>query len=231
MGCHALLQGISQPRDQSGVSCTAGRFFTIGATWEAPVAVKGRRKAFLCCLCGTAYPPGQVFLYFPFSFGLQCLVDLPDPEAEMRAICRQRRSCLPSVLPAFHSSERKLASPMPQTWAMKNEPHSWPLLPSHLYLFVLRSRQCNPSPQDPDCSLLPSSTPAPNPEKQLTPLDQAPLSPHLLKSAPQSYSCFPKQAPPNSPRCFSSPLSIHQNKCKEQTCQHRGAGGELRDWN
>ena len=38
VGCHALLQGIFLPRDQtqvSCVSCIAGGFFTTSATWEA----------------------------------------------------------------------------------------------------------------------------------------------------------------------------------------------------
>ena len=35
VGCHALLQGSSQPRDQTLVSHIAGRFFTIWATKEA----------------------------------------------------------------------------------------------------------------------------------------------------------------------------------------------------
>ena len=35
MGCHSLLQGSSQPRDQARVSCTAGRPFTVWATREA----------------------------------------------------------------------------------------------------------------------------------------------------------------------------------------------------
>ena len=30
VGCHALLQGISQPRDQTQVSCIVGWIFTIG---------------------------------------------------------------------------------------------------------------------------------------------------------------------------------------------------------
>ena len=34
VGCHALLQGIFQPRDRTQVSCIAGRFFTIWATRE-----------------------------------------------------------------------------------------------------------------------------------------------------------------------------------------------------
>ena len=29
VGCHVLLQGSSQPRDQTQVSCIAGGFFTI----------------------------------------------------------------------------------------------------------------------------------------------------------------------------------------------------------
>ena len=35
VGCHSLLQGSSQPRDGTQVSCIAGRFFTIQATREA----------------------------------------------------------------------------------------------------------------------------------------------------------------------------------------------------
>ena len=37
VGCHALLQGIFQPRDCTPASCIAGGFFTINATWEAPM--------------------------------------------------------------------------------------------------------------------------------------------------------------------------------------------------
>ena len=36
MGCHSLFRGSSWPKDQTWVSCTAGRFFTIWATGEAP---------------------------------------------------------------------------------------------------------------------------------------------------------------------------------------------------
>ena len=32
VGCHSLIQGSSQPRDQTEVSCTAGRVFTNWAT-------------------------------------------------------------------------------------------------------------------------------------------------------------------------------------------------------
>ena len=35
VGCHALLQGIFQPRDQTQVSCMEGRFFIFWATREA----------------------------------------------------------------------------------------------------------------------------------------------------------------------------------------------------
>ena len=34
VGCHALLQGSSQSRDQTQVSCIAGKFFTVWATTE-----------------------------------------------------------------------------------------------------------------------------------------------------------------------------------------------------
>ena len=35
VGCYSLLQGSSWPQGQTGVSCTAGRLFTIWATWKA----------------------------------------------------------------------------------------------------------------------------------------------------------------------------------------------------
>ena len=35
VGCHALLQGIFPPRDQTQVSCIVGRFFADWATREA----------------------------------------------------------------------------------------------------------------------------------------------------------------------------------------------------
>ena len=35
VGCHALLQGIFPTQDQTQVSHSAGRFFTIWAPWEA----------------------------------------------------------------------------------------------------------------------------------------------------------------------------------------------------
>ena len=38
VGCHFFLQGSSQPRDWTQVSCTAGRFFTNWATKEALVS-------------------------------------------------------------------------------------------------------------------------------------------------------------------------------------------------
>ena len=33
------FRGSSQPRDQTQVSCTAGRFSTTRATWEAPFSI------------------------------------------------------------------------------------------------------------------------------------------------------------------------------------------------
>ena len=36
MGCHSLFRGSSWLKDQTWVFCTAGRFFTIWATGEAP---------------------------------------------------------------------------------------------------------------------------------------------------------------------------------------------------
>ena len=44
VGCHALLQGIFWPRDQTHVSCIADRFFTISATQKAPVYLLLRLK-------------------------------------------------------------------------------------------------------------------------------------------------------------------------------------------
>ena len=32
VGCHSLLQGISQPKDRTHISCSAGRFFTVWVT-------------------------------------------------------------------------------------------------------------------------------------------------------------------------------------------------------
>ena len=40
MGCHFLLQGSSQPRDWTCVSCIAGRFFHCWATWEVSVFLR-----------------------------------------------------------------------------------------------------------------------------------------------------------------------------------------------
>ena len=39
VGCHAFLQGTSQPRDQTQVSCISGRFCTVWATREAQIYV------------------------------------------------------------------------------------------------------------------------------------------------------------------------------------------------
>ena len=71
---------------------------------------------------------------------------------------------------------------------------------------------------------------SPQPREAVHSTGPSPLKPSPPQVCSPVLYCFPKQAPPNSPCCFSSPLSIHQNKFKEQTCQHRAAGGELRDW-
>ena len=48
-------RGSSQPRDQTQVSCIAGRFFTVWTTWEAPryfrrtlFSRKWGRRSFIC---------------------------------------------------------------------------------------------------------------------------------------------------------------------------------------
>ena len=41
VGCHFLLQGSSQPRDQTWVSSIAARFFTVGATREDCQIISG----------------------------------------------------------------------------------------------------------------------------------------------------------------------------------------------
>ena len=56
MGCHSLLQASFQPRNWTWVSCSAGRFFTVWATREAPVLLmpsakkKGTSVSFLWSL-------------------------------------------------------------------------------------------------------------------------------------------------------------------------------------
>ena len=45
-GCHFLLQEIVWTRDQTQVSCTAGRFFTIWATRKTPDIVYSDSKKF-----------------------------------------------------------------------------------------------------------------------------------------------------------------------------------------
>ena len=37
VACHALLQGIFQPRNQTQVSCIVGRFFAVWATRESNI--------------------------------------------------------------------------------------------------------------------------------------------------------------------------------------------------
>ena len=129
-------------------------------------------------------------------------------------------ACHVSCLPFIPMILQKLASPMPQTWAMQNEPRSWPLLPCHLYLFVLKSRQCNPSPQDPDCSLLPSSISS-QPREAAHSSGPSPLSP----PPPQVCSPVLQLLPQTSSPKQSLLLNISRNKCEEQTHQHRVAEG------
>ena len=44
VGCYSLLQGSSQPTDQTWVSCIAGGFFIIWATREAPITYRIKLK-------------------------------------------------------------------------------------------------------------------------------------------------------------------------------------------
>ena len=57
VGCHSLLQGSSQSRDQILVSCTADRFFTIWGTREAPEYI------FAEILLKHFYSPGWFMAY------------------------------------------------------------------------------------------------------------------------------------------------------------------------
>ena len=50
VGCHSLLQEIFQPRDQTQVSCIAGRFFTVWATRDKQH--KGRMRQIEACYKG-----------------------------------------------------------------------------------------------------------------------------------------------------------------------------------
>ena len=121
-----------------------------------------------------------VKFFFIFPFHLASSVSWISETLELTrepSVGREGHACQVSCLPFIPMILQKLASPMPQTWAMKNEPRSWPLLPCHLYLFVLRSRQCNPSPQDPDCSLLPSSTQLPTQRSSPLLWTKPPLAP------------------------------------------------------
>ena len=45
VGCHSLLQGFSQPRDRTPVSCIAGRFFTSWITREGQTSSLAGSKA------------------------------------------------------------------------------------------------------------------------------------------------------------------------------------------
>ena len=71
MGCHSLLKGICQPKDQTQVSCIAGGVFTIRATREAHnppgSSVHGILQA-------------RILEWFVISPG-----DLPDPGMEPRS--------------------------------------------------------------------------------------------------------------------------------------------------
>ena len=39
VGCHALLQGVFPTRDQTGISCIGGRFFTTSATGKPELRI------------------------------------------------------------------------------------------------------------------------------------------------------------------------------------------------
>ena len=50
VGRHSLLQGYSRPRDQTQVSCTPGRFFTIWDTREALCLLSSKFSLRLCLI-------------------------------------------------------------------------------------------------------------------------------------------------------------------------------------
>ena len=51
VACHALLQGIFQPRDWTQVSCIAGKFFTSWTTRAAPQENNNNNKYMCGCVC------------------------------------------------------------------------------------------------------------------------------------------------------------------------------------
>ena len=57
VGCHFLLQGISQPRDQTCVSCVGRRFLYCWATNKAPSGRKSKEQS----------KPGDLGLSFVFT--------------------------------------------------------------------------------------------------------------------------------------------------------------------
>ena len=63
VSCHALLQGSSQPRDRTQVSCIVGGFFTIWAISEALHYLAATAKSLQSCptLCDPidGSPPGS----------------------------------------------------------------------------------------------------------------------------------------------------------------------------
>ena len=69
VGSLSLLQGSSQPRDQTQVSCITGRFFTVWATREAHVYT-----TYTVCIwyCYSMLSP-LLFLGFPWLSFLCCL--------------------------------------------------------------------------------------------------------------------------------------------------------------
>ena len=66
VGCHALLQGSSQPRDQTQVYHIAGGFFTIWASREALISSKLQRlsqgSSFLVSYQFSKFLPASCFI-------------------------------------------------------------------------------------------------------------------------------------------------------------------------
>ena len=76
VGCHSLLQGISQPRDRTHISCSAGRFFTVWAT-RKPIFIGKETNSECQSWSQVLFPPhqGEVLLEGPFLFhACECFV-------------------------------------------------------------------------------------------------------------------------------------------------------------
>ena len=67
---YPFSRGTSQPRNQSGVSCIAGEFFTSWATWEAHDWLLITPRGCRCAFCSSVYMFVGLLKKWPVSLGL-----------------------------------------------------------------------------------------------------------------------------------------------------------------